>query len=98
MKSRRRNAPLHSLSGLALVYAMLAATPANTQNETSSPETTPKYRNPTLPIEERVADLLPRMTLEEKVQQITGGGRGQLEILDPTGTFTIEQARATMAQ
>jgi beta-glucosidase len=38
------------------------------------------------------------MTLEEKVQQITGGGRGQLEILDPTGTFTTEQARAKMAQ
>jgi len=80
------------------VCAMLAATPANAQNKTPSPETTPKYRNPTLPIDERVADLLPRMTLEEKVQQITGGGRGQLEILDPTGTFTSEQARATMAQ
>jgi len=31
---------------------------------------TPAYRNPTLSIEERVADLLGRMTLEEKVGQI----------------------------
>jgi len=31
---------------------------------------TPAYRNPALPVEERVADLLGRMTLEEKVGQI----------------------------
>ena len=30
----------------------------------------PDYRNPTLPIEQRVADLLKRMTLEEKVGQL----------------------------
>lgn len=30
----------------------------------------PAYRNPKLPIEQRVADLLSRMTLEEKVAQI----------------------------
>jgi beta-glucosidase len=74
---------------------MLAA-PAHAQTKT--PGTAPAYRNPSLTIDERVADLLPRMTLEEKVQQITGGGRGQLEVVDPTGTFTTEQARATMAQ
>ncbi|MBR6085785.1 MAG: glycoside hydrolase family 3 C-terminal domain-containing protein [Spirochaetales bacterium] len=31
-----------------------------------------KYRNPALPIEERVEDLLSRMTLEEKVAQLCG--------------------------
>jgi beta-glucosidase len=31
----------------------------------------PTYRNPHLPIDERVADLLKRMTLEEKVAQLT---------------------------
>ena len=35
----------------------------------------PDYRNPALPIEQRVADLLKRMTLEEKVDQIAGGRR-----------------------
>ena len=29
-----------------------------------------KYKNPSLPVEERVADLLDRMTLEEKVGQL----------------------------
>ena len=32
---------------------------------------TPDYRNPSLPIDRRVADLLSRMTLEEKVAQLT---------------------------
>jgi beta-glucosidase len=35
-----------------------------------SPMSTPVYRNPDLTVEERVADLLGRMTLEEKVGQI----------------------------
>jgi beta-glucosidase len=33
-------------------------------------DTQPPYRNPQLPISERVADLLARMTLEEKVAQL----------------------------
>jgi beta-glucosidase len=82
----------------ALMLAPLAITCTNAQTKTTAPENTAKYRNPDLTIDERVADLLPRMTLEEKVQQITGGGRGRLEILDSTGTFTTEQARAKMAQ
>jgi beta-glucosidase len=32
---------------------------------------TPDYQNPRLPIEQRVADLLSRMTIEEKVAQVT---------------------------
>jgi hypothetical protein len=31
---------------------------------------TPAYRNPSLPVEQRVGDLLPRMTLKEKVAQL----------------------------
>ena len=49
-------------------------------------------------IEDRVADLLLRMTLEEKVQQLAGGGEGQTEVIDPTGTYTSETARATLTR
>ncbi len=35
-----------------------------------APHPIPAYRNPALPVEERVADLLGRMTLEEKIGQI----------------------------
>src|SRR5215469_8597132 len=35
----------------------------------------PDYRNPKLPPEQRAADLLKRMTLEEKVDQLAGGRR-----------------------
>ncbi|HSO79223.1 MAG TPA: glycoside hydrolase family 3 N-terminal domain-containing protein, partial [Chromatiaceae bacterium] len=37
--------------------------------------TEPPYRNPGLPVEQRVADLLGRMTLDEKLGQMVMGGR-----------------------
>jgi beta-xylosidase len=40
-----------------------------------SQEAQPAYRNPNLPAEQRAADLVKRMTLEEKVDQIAGGRR-----------------------
>jgi beta-glucosidase len=36
-------------------------------------EPVPEYKNPRLPIEQRVQDLLKRMTVEEKVEEIAGG-------------------------
>jgi beta-glucosidase len=94
MKVRNRNPLLRSL----LVVALLCATAVTGQDKAKPPDTTPRYRNPSLTVDERVADLLPRLTLEEKVQQITGGGEGQVEVIDPTGTFTTEKARALLAQ
>ncbi|SPE25525.1 Glycoside hydrolase, family 3 domain protein [Acidobacteriia bacterium SbA2] len=40
-----------------------------------SQEAQPAYRNPNLPAEPRAADLVKRMTLEEKVDQLAGGRR-----------------------
>ncbi len=37
----------------------------------NSQEKVPDYKNPRLPVERRVADLLARMTLEEKIAQLT---------------------------
>jgi beta-glucosidase len=53
----------------------------------------PKYKNANLPIEDRVADLLPRMTLEEKIDQIATGWENRMEVSDPTGTYTTDEAR-----
>ena len=36
---------------------------------TDTPSQTPPYRNPDLPVEHRVADLLGRMTLDEKLAE-----------------------------
>ncbi|HEV2424880.1 MAG TPA: glycoside hydrolase family 3 N-terminal domain-containing protein [Terriglobia bacterium] len=56
----------------------------------------PAYKNPRLPIEQRVSDLLGRMTLEEKCAQLVPQRGG--EILDTTGQFTPESARALFRQ
>ncbi len=61
----------------------------------SSAQEQPAYRNPKLAIEDRVADLLPRMTLEEKIDQLTWTwGHRDLGFLDTTGQFTPETAAA----
>jgi beta-glucosidase len=70
---------LHSVLLFAFLGTAGAQTPA------------PDYRNPNLPIEQRVADLLKRMTLEEKVEQL--GGRYRAGILDTTRKFNDRSAR-----
>jgi hypothetical protein len=54
----------------------------------------PEVSQPALTAEERAADLLPRLTLQEKVAQISGGWEARADVLDTTGTYTTEQARA----
>lgn len=51
----------------------------------SGQQPTARYKDPRLAIQDRVADLLSRMTLEEKVAEITGGHRSDRGLLDPTG-------------
>ncbi len=47
----------------------------------------PAYRNSALPVEQRVADLLSRMTLEEKVAQLQGNWQNPASRQDPSQTF-----------
>lgn len=56
------------------------------------------YRDASLSIDDRVKDLLSRMTLEEKVAQITGGRRADRGILDTTGRFPQEKADEAMRE
>src|ERR1700690_1374850 len=53
----------------------------------------PPYRNPFLPIPDRVADLLQRMTLEEKVDQLAGGRRRMTSFQDPEGQAIFAKFR-----
>jgi beta-xylosidase len=45
----------------------------------------PPYKDPKRPVEERVRDLLGRMTLEEKVDQLLAGRPLEQGVVDPTG-------------
>ena len=58
---------------------------------------TPPYKDANLPIADRVTDLLGRMTLEEKVDQLSWGWIQKVDVIDPTGTYTTQTARQTIA-
>jgi beta-glucosidase len=55
-------------------------------------EQVPAYKNPKLSVEDRVSDLLSRMTLEEKVAQISGGGEASEGLIDTTGKLPYKNA------
>ena len=53
----------------------------------------PRYRDAKAPVADRVADLLGRMTLEEKVAQLCALWMTKSKIMDPaTGAFSPEKA------
>ena len=64
----RLTAGLRSFFTLMLLIAVAASTPSD---KARSQEKIPGYKNPRLSVEQRVADLLSRMTLEEKIAQLT---------------------------
>src|SRR5499427_262285 len=79
------------------VLVLSVTAPINAQIQKAS-QSAPRYRDASLSVDDRVADLLSRMTLEEKVDQISGGGQSKLEVIDPTGTFNTQTARDTMSR
>jgi beta-glucosidase len=83
-------------SHAAMRVAKLAVITAATVIVAGARQARPDYRDGNLPIERRVADLLSRMTLEEKVDQIAGGRRGG--VLETSGRFTPEQAEQMMSE
>ena len=81
---------------LAGIFAVASCAPAVAQE-------VPGYKNPKLSIEQRVADLLSRMTLEEKLAQIESawGNRAfvretQPFLVDEKGAFLPERAQITL--
>jgi beta-glucosidase len=53
----------------------------------------PLYRDASAPVEQRVEDLLARMTLEEKIAQITAVWNRKQEIFTPANDFDAAKAR-----
>ena len=66
-----------TIAGLFLFVCCLLALPRASMSQAP----TPPYKNPALPIEKRVDDLVARMTLEEKVSQMMNGASA-IERLD----------------
>jgi beta-glucosidase len=64
---------MHLLALLAVaLFVFPGASPLHAQNAASS---NPPYLNPALPVEQRVDDLISRMTLEEKASQLVNQAR-----------------------
>lgn len=85
------------LFALVFCIATFFATTAGAQQSAASTDK-PRYRDASIPVEERVADLLGRMTLEEKIDQLRGGVLDGAGLIDPTGTFRPEQAKEIFRQ
>src|SRR5882724_1843471 len=65
-----------------LMLTSLFTVPASSQSSNNLP-----YRDTTLPVEQRLADLLQRMTLEEKIQQLQGSWQNPSQVHDPKLLF-----------
>jgi len=71
---------IHHVRGLSCLGTLLLASMA------AQAEEKPAYKDSRLPIEQRVADLLSRMTLEEKCAELAPSY--PTDIIDTTGTYT----------
>src|SRR5438093_617599 len=56
------------------------------------------YQDPKLPVEQRVTDLLKRMTLEEKIAQLKGSWQNRDNVKDPQAMFVDEKGNFLPAQ
>ncbi len=74
----RRSIILPALGGVMLTALLLAQAP-------------PKYKDPTVPVDDRVADLLSRMSLPEKVAQLSSYRAREAGAFDENGNFNPAQ-------
>lgn len=78
-----------AITGLFASLGTLMPTPEALAQRTARP----LYKDPAAPVEARVEDLLGRMTLEEKIAQITTVWVKKDQILTPAGDFDPARAR-----
>jgi beta-glucosidase len=96
--SLKRRRLIRSLCGVVVVaWAVMPVLDSQSQ------VTVPDYKNQRLPVDQRVNDLLSRMTLEEKVAQLTGiwqarpQEKPQTDFATSRGEFSSEKARGVLA-
>jgi beta-glucosidase len=104
--TRFRHLPAVSLRSRQLLVPFCAAVVLFSTimpvRETHSQATLPAYKNPQLSIDQRVTDLIGRMTLEEKVAQMTCLWQGRPQVKPQTdfstsrGEFSPEKAREVL--
>ncbi len=84
-----------ALSICAPAMALQNTASAAASSTSAKPPANAPYRNASLPIEQRVADLLSRMTLDEKVAQLLAIWDSKADIQDPkTTAFDAAKARS----
>lgn len=84
--SRAHRVPLTAAAAV-LWTALVAVHPAWAQS------VRPLYKDPAAPVEQRVDDLLSRMTLDEKLAQITALWNKKGDVLDASGNFDTAAAQ-----
>ncbi|HEY0739118.1 MAG TPA: glycoside hydrolase family 3 N-terminal domain-containing protein [Herpetosiphonaceae bacterium] len=72
-----------------LLFVVLALIMVPRLREATGQTTTPIYKDPAAPIPNRVADLLSRMTLDEKIGQMTQPDRGSLTTESDIATYYL---------
>lgn len=80
-----------ALSAPAALAAIAEPVP---QVAVADPNAPPIYKDASQPVEARIEDLLARMTLEEKIAQITTIWTGKAEVFDEAGNFDPAKAAA----
>lgn len=75
---------------LCLISILIVAIPGIAQNQDGSEVM--RYKNPSLPVEQRVQDLLERMTLQEKVAMLSGANWMQTVANERLGIPSIKMA------
>jgi beta-glucosidase len=89
---------------IALLFLAIHSSTASAQERVSAVESSALYKQPRVPIEQRVEDLLSRMTLEEKVRQLDlySGATGLVDVhtdethAAATAHFIPEKAQALL--
>ena len=79
------------LSRYRVAQILLLLVPAGALCSGAPAQTVPPYRDPKLPVEQRVADLLSRMTLEEKVAQMESAWENRQFFSDPQALFVDDK-------